>query len=265
MSLLDKFTVYMHICPNSKKYIGITGEKDASWRWGDGGSGYKQNTHFWSAIQKYGWNNIEHIIVAENLSKEDACQLEIDLIAEHKSNDRRFGYNHSTGGEKSALGFHHSEEAKRKIGDASKNREHGPMSDKTKEKLRQINLGKKASPELKKKLSDIQMGHPVTEETRRKISASNKGKSRNKGTHMSDESKQKLSKSLKGHIVSEETKQKISNANKGHIMSEDQKQKLSESLKGRKKPPRTKEHIENWKKSMAERRRQKELSGGETI
>lgn len=44
---LNRYTVYMHICPNGKRYIGITGlyPKD---RWKNGAN-YKFNRHFTSA------------------------------------------------------------------------------------------------------------------------------------------------------------------------------------------------------------------------
>ena len=71
----NNFTVYCHISPNGKKYVGITAQEPEV-RWNNG-LGYKhRNPHFWRAIQKYGWNNIEHIVLANNLSKVWACQLE---------------------------------------------------------------------------------------------------------------------------------------------------------------------------------------------
>jgi hypothetical protein len=92
----------MHICPNGKKYIGIT-MQDAKRRWANG-LGYRHQKHFYSAIVKYGWDNIEHVVIAENLSKADAGKLERDLISEHNTTDRRYGYNKSIGGEYSRSG-----------------------------------------------------------------------------------------------------------------------------------------------------------------
>lgn len=114
------FSVYIHKCPNGKVYIGIT-SKDCKERWKNG-KGYLNNAHFTQAIKKYGWSNIEHIIVAKNLTKEKACEIEQQLIKEYNSTDREKGYNKSIGGECSSLGFKHSTEAKKKISQSAKGR-----------------------------------------------------------------------------------------------------------------------------------------------
>lgn len=85
---------------NNKIYIGITGQR-LSRRW-HGGSGYQTQRYFWRAIQKYGWDGFEHIVFAENLSKDDACHMEKCLIALYDTTNRRYGYNISTGGEGAA-------------------------------------------------------------------------------------------------------------------------------------------------------------------
>ncbi len=81
---------------NNKKYIGITKQKPKI-RWGYTGSHYDSNTAFYRAIKKYGWDNFEHIILYENLTKEEAEELEVKLILEYKTNNREFGYNISLG------------------------------------------------------------------------------------------------------------------------------------------------------------------------
>jgi len=96
------FKVYMHIAPNGKKYIGITGGK-VSRRWRKDGTGYKGQA-FYNAIKKYGWDNFEHIIISDNLTQKEACQMEIDLIKKYKTTNKKHGYNRSTGGEISSVG-----------------------------------------------------------------------------------------------------------------------------------------------------------------
>ena len=106
---MSEFLVYMHINKiNQKKYIGITHHKDPDKRW-LGGRGYMNNPYFSKAIIKYGWDNFEHIIIASGLSKEDACQFEKMMIQANQTQNRKYGYNITDGGEF----FKHSEESKR--------------------------------------------------------------------------------------------------------------------------------------------------------
>ena len=92
------YCVYMHTNKlNNKKYIGITC-RSVEVRWNNG-KGYKLNRHFWSAIQKYGWDNFIHEILASDLSKEEAQKLEVELISVYNTTDENFGYNVSIGGE----------------------------------------------------------------------------------------------------------------------------------------------------------------------
>lgn len=106
------YCVYMHITPNGKKYVGVTGQKPIK-RWKNG-YGYVTHSHFYNAILKYGWDNIEHLIIAEGLSLYDAYKLEQQLIAQYNLTDREFGYNECIGGE-GANGYHHTEEYKEKL------------------------------------------------------------------------------------------------------------------------------------------------------
>ena len=93
----NNYIVYMHVSPSDKRYIGITGQK-LNERWKNG-NGYKHNRHFWNAINKYGWDNFEHIIIAKGLTKEEAEWLEIELIREwDTTNNKDKGYNISLGG-----------------------------------------------------------------------------------------------------------------------------------------------------------------------
>ena len=57
--------VYMHRCPNGKVYIGKTASTIES-RAGVNGRRYVHG-HFHNAIKKYGWDNIEHIVLKDYL------------------------------------------------------------------------------------------------------------------------------------------------------------------------------------------------------
>lgn len=110
--MADNFCVYIHTAPNGKRYVGIT-KQDVERRW-RGGLGYKRNRHFFDAIVKYGWDNFSHEIYAKNLSQKVAENIEVELIAHYKANDRRYGYNHTDGGD-GTKGFTPSEESRAKM------------------------------------------------------------------------------------------------------------------------------------------------------
>ena len=94
----NNYTVYMHVNKiTQQKYIGITYQRPQV-RWGKQGNGYK-NQFFYCAIELYGWDNFEHIILHENLSQIDACLLERKYISEFDTYAN--GYNCSFGGESS--------------------------------------------------------------------------------------------------------------------------------------------------------------------
>ena len=218
---MNNYTVYIHISPNNKKYIGITCQKPKR-RWANG-KGYIRNDYFTKAINKYGWDNFQHIIIAKGLSEEDAKWLEIELIKIWDSTNRNKGYNITFGGEgttgwipseetrkkisESHKGKHHSEEHKRKIGENSKSMwENEKHKNKMSEKMKGEN-----NPNYEKHHS---------EETKKKISKSRKGKyigenNHNHNKHLSEETKKKISESKKGNKMSENAKKNISDGHKG--------------------------------------------------
>lgn len=216
----NRFKVYVHTSPKGKKYIGIT-SKSTTERWGVGGKGYQDNEHFWNAIQKYGWDNFNHEIVAEDLSLHDACELESRLIADYDTMNPDRGYNHTTGGNWSTPDLA------------------------TREKLsKAIRQSRIDHPEIGQKISNSLKGHIVSAETRKKISESNKGKV------MSEEfcQKQRARKhtpetiaKLRGHSSwckgltkdTDERLRALSELRKGVPLSDAAKEKLSQSQKAR--------------------------------
>ena len=180
----NNYCVYMHINKiNNKKYIGITCKNPPEDRWGQNGSKYKKDQAcFYRAIQKYGWENFEHIIWAENLFEYEAKSIEVALIATYKTNVSRWhdeaqGYNMTDGGE-GARGREWSEETRIKMSEALKGRfvgENNPF------------YGKHHTEECKKIMSELKKSmyvgenHPFygknhTEEAKKKMSEARKGK-----------------------------------------------------------------------------------------
>ena len=106
------YLVYIHKNKiNNKVYIGQTHQLPHQ-RWGKDGNGYRTSPHFYYAIQKYGWNNFQHIIVKNHLTAEEADKLEMELIQQYNSIDSDCGYNIRLGGEH---GFHYTEEQKKQL------------------------------------------------------------------------------------------------------------------------------------------------------
>lgn len=141
-----EYCVYMHRFPNGKVYIGITNQ-DPEKRW-NGGRGYKANHGLFTEILKYGWINIEHIVIASGLTEEQASEEERRLVEEYKSSDIKYGYNLQTGG---VEGFTHNEEARQKISNASKRMWADPAK---RQKLLDIQKQVQAKPDIVKRKSD---------------------------------------------------------------------------------------------------------------
>lgn len=206
-----EWKVYIHTNKiNNKKYIGITKQK-ANRRWRDGG-GYKGCVRFYSAIQKYGWDGFKHEIVYDNISFQEACDIERELIEQFNTRNILYGYNLQFGGES---GKKHSDETKKVLSIRFSGENHPNygknLSDETKEKIRQshignknYNYGKKIPHETRKKMSEAHEGNKLSDETKKKISDSNKGKAK------SEIHKQNMSKSRIGSKHSDETKKKMS-------------------------------------------------------
>ena len=88
--------VYKHTSPSGKVYIGTT--KNIKSRWRSNGKAYKGGTRFFYAIQKYGWENFTHEILQEGLTREEASNLEKEMIAKYRSAEEEYGYNLTLGG-----------------------------------------------------------------------------------------------------------------------------------------------------------------------
>ena len=71
------YIVYVHITPDEMHYYGVTNNPKN--RWKGNGCLYK-TTALQPYIEKFGWENIQHIVLFENQTKEDALSIEDSLI-----------------------------------------------------------------------------------------------------------------------------------------------------------------------------------------
>lgn len=207
---MNNFSVYAHISPNNKVYIGVTKSKNPENRWGKNGNGYKTQRLFWRAIQKYGWDNFKHVIIVTGLSEKLAYLIEIELIKKFQSNNDKYGYNLASGGG-GASGYKFTQEqcdalSRRMIGHV--------VSEETKRKIGEANKialkGRKLSPELCKQISERNKGkkHPHTVEQDRLQSERLKGNKLHLGYKASEESRQKMRESHLGYKPTKEAIEK---------------------------------------------------------
>jgi predicted GIY-YIG superfamily endonuclease len=178
---MENYYLYYHKNPLTKDlfYIGI-GTNKRAWDFTSG-----RNPHYKNYIKKYGEPLVD--IIKENLTKKEACSLEIKLISKYgRKGIETDGIllNKSSGGEIIALGNKFTKEQKKKISQAKKGQKYnipegrihgskgkskpkGFMSDELREKISIANKGKKHNKVHSNK------GIPRSEETKLKIGKSN--------------------------------------------------------------------------------------------
>lgn len=175
---MGEYSVYIHKNKvNNMRYVGVTSQ-DVTVRW-QGGNGYRKQSHFWRAIQKYGWNGFDHIVVADGLTAEEAFRMETELIAKYKTTNNRYGYNKSIGGESGAKGVEHSEKNRAACSAALK-KLWSDVEYRASHSERTIAMNK--SEGMRKLRSESNHNRIVSAETKKKISENRKGKGRVKRT-----------------------------------------------------------------------------------
>lgn len=183
----NMYTIYMHRNKiNNKVYIGQTQQLPQK-RWGTHGEGYKTSSKFYNAIQKYGWDNFEHLILFTNLTQEEANIKEEELIKLYRATEDKYGYNIKQGGNN----YTHSQETKDKIGRANSVALKGKKWTKEQRELMAKKMSGSGNPFY---------GKHHSEETKQKISQNRKGKLAGAdhpfyGQHHSEATKQKISAS----------------------------------------------------------------------
>lgn len=112
------YCIYAHMNKvNGKIYIGIS--KNVKNRWVHKEESYKHSPAIYNAFKKYGWDGFHHIVMWDNMTKEEVCQLEKAMIFlfqfSHKS------YNIAEGGE-GVSGVVFTEERRKEMSNRMKGR-----------------------------------------------------------------------------------------------------------------------------------------------
>lgn len=84
------YYIYIHTCPNHYTYVGMSQKPKQRWNKGEG---YKNNKEFYQNIQRFGWENIKHEIVAETNYRWIAQKIERTLITHFKKKKISFNEN----------------------------------------------------------------------------------------------------------------------------------------------------------------------------
>lgn len=118
----EKFIVYKRTNKiNGKVYIGITSRTpEERMR-----ATYRNCHHMIHAIEKYGKDAFETEVLYSELTKEEACQKEINLISFYDSTNPEKGYNISKGGSAPMWGRKHSKETIEKLIEQNKGENNG--------------------------------------------------------------------------------------------------------------------------------------------
>lgn len=167
----NSYYIYCYINRiNNKKYIGQT-KVAQNIRSGKNGQRYKPCPKFWAAIQKYGWDNFNYIILKNNLTLDEANYWEeyyIKIFHTWVNDPLCWGYNLSKGG----FNTIHSQET------LEKNRISHLKENLSKETLQKMSDSRKQwwlqHPEAKEKLSNRRKDSKASDETKQKMSQSQK-------------------------------------------------------------------------------------------
>ena len=73
----NNYSVYQHVTPDNMYYFGQT--NNIKRRWSNNGARYK-GTALQPYIEKYGWDNIQHIVLFREQTRENALWIEDFLI-----------------------------------------------------------------------------------------------------------------------------------------------------------------------------------------
>jgi hypothetical protein len=138
---MEQYYVYTHLNPQTKEifYVGI-GKGNRAWNKGAGRNKFWENY-----VNKHGF---EVEIIAENITRNQAGKIEIELIAHLGRRQIEEGgtlVNRSIGGDGGSGGYTHTEEWKRQHSERQLGKKKKPLSQEAKEKLSKALTGREAT------------------------------------------------------------------------------------------------------------------------
>jgi group I intron endonuclease len=219
--------VYKITSPSGKNYIGSSvnyKRRLTQYK----GTGAKTQTILYNSFAKHGFDN--HVFeIVELCTKENVLERELyygllyEVLGDKGLNCKlpKFGEKYQSTRQETIdkmKQWKPSEDTIAKM----KAWKRKPVSEEVKQKLREANLGKKASDETKKKMSLKWEGRIVSEETKQKMSAW-------KRQPLSEDRKQKLRELNTGRPMSEKTREAISAANTGRVVSQKTRDSIAKS------------------------------------
>ena len=113
----NNYSVYQHVTPDKMYYFGAT--SNIKRRWKNNGAEYK-GTSLQPYIEKFGWDNIQHIVLFREQTKENALWIENFLIETAREdgvciNKQRSGLVSKEEGYQQQISKHHYEQNREKI------------------------------------------------------------------------------------------------------------------------------------------------------
>ena len=218
------YTIYKHTFPNGKVYIGCTAVRP-EFRYGTGGKGYFDCVKMREAIQKYGWSNVEHEVLATTCDREQAVALELSYIDEYQATNPSRGYNTYHRGLSHSIGAVPS--------DIGKRISNGKRGARGMHKEGEYNFVTLAEAEKLLSMGWEYGGKPLSEHQKQNISAANKGRicmysGTTYRTVPADKVDELVAKGwlFGGKPITEERKRHLREINTGKIVSLATKQKL---------------------------------------
>lgn len=166
--------------------------------------------------KKYGWDNFEHEVICNGLSKKEAEKMEVDLIKKYDSMNPQKGYNSNSGG---FSGQTLKNSTKKKISEANKGERNGMYNCGKNHPM----YGKTHTLEARLKISISQKGrtpwnkgkHTMTEEHKEKLQIINRGHKYNLGRYKTKETRKIISNKITKLWENEEYRKHMSEAHKG--------------------------------------------------